>query len=144
MKNIIFITLIFTCLFCYSQNKDKKETIYLLFDINSKENCTIEVEGKGYVKKNKFRKERQGEFIIFKICDESFSAHKSKSIKDTCSIKALDNLKVVSLDYINKKKSKTILKYNPFDEIYIIEKISDNKIIKYEVAWIDDWIMIDD
>ena len=106
--------------------------------------CIIEDGSGNSVKNNKYRKEIQGNYIYFKICDEKFSTHKFKSFKDTCHIRVLDNLKIVDLKYINEKKSQSILKYNPFEKIYIIEKISETKVIKYEVIWIDDWLEVDD
>ena len=142
MKKITLTFLLLTTLLCFSQNI-KKETVYLLLDLKSNEKYILE-DGSGNSKYvNKYRKEIQGNYIYFKICDEIFSTHKFKGFKDTCSIRALNNLKIVDLKYINNKKSKSILKYNPFEKIYIVEKISNTKIIKYEVAWIDDWIMIE-
>jgi len=143
MKKITLTYLLLTTLLCFSQNV-KKETVYLLLDLKSNEKCIFE-DGSGnssYV--NKYRKEVQGNYIYFKICNEIFSTHKLKGLKDSSSIKALDNLNIVNLKYINEKKSKSILKYNPFEKIYIVEKISDTKVVKYEVIWIDDWVMVDD
>ena len=65
MKNLTLIITMFTFLFCFSQKKDKKETVYLLFNTHSTEKCTVPVEGKGYVNKSKYRKEYQGEYVFF-------------------------------------------------------------------------------
>lgn len=143
MKNVILILLIFSYTFCFSQ-KDKKETVYLFFDKLNKEKCQVPVEGKGYLNLNKFRKEFQGDYIYFKICDETFSTHKTKTFKDTCSIKSLEKIKLVDLDYLVKQYNSVYkFKHHVFDKIYFIEKLSKDKIIKYEVTWIDEIIMID-
>jgi hypothetical protein len=92
----------------------------------------------------KYRKEYKGDFIYFKICNENFITRKIKKAKDTCLIKAINNLKLVDLEYINEKKAKNILRYNPFKKIFIVEKLSKDKIIKHEVTWVDNWIMTDD
>ncbi|AIM61049.1 hypothetical protein IZU89_11485 [Cellulophaga lytica] len=145
MKNLTLILFLVSTLICFSQEK-KKETVFILFNAISNEKCKVPVEGKGYKKLNKFRKEYEdyGNIINFKICNETFSFNKTKSVKDTCSVKILNKLKIVDLEYVINKKNKNILKYNPFDKIYIEEKISNNKIIKYGVVWIDEWLIIED
>lgn len=144
MKNLTLILFLISTLTSFSQEK-KKETAYILFDALSKEKCKIPVEGKGYQKLNKFRKEFQGDYIFFKICDETFSTHKTKSYRDTCSIKALDNIKTTDYEYLIKKyDSLNEFKHHVFDKIYFIEKISKDKIVKYETTWIDQILMIDD
>ena len=145
MKNITLIFLLVSSLICFSQERKKKEIIYILFDDQSNEKCIVE-DGSGNSSNiNKFKKEFQGDYIYFRICDEIFTTHKTKSFKDTCSIKALDNLKIVDFEYLlNKYNSLYEFKHHVFDKIYFIEKISKDKIIKYEVAWIDEIIMIED
>lgn len=143
MKNLTLIIIMFTFLFSFSQNK--KETVYLLFNTNSTEKCTVPIEGKGYANKIKYRKEYQGEYVFFKICDEFFSTHKTESYKDTCSTKALENIKLVNIKYLKDKyNSSNNFKNHVFEKIYFIEKLPNNKIIKYEVGWIDEITMIDD
>ena len=144
-KIIAYFLILFFFQFCFSQKKDKKETVYLLFNTHSTEKCTVPVEGKGYVNKSKYRKEYQGEYVFFKICDEIFTAHKTKSFKDTCSIKALENIKLVNIKYLKDKyNSSYYFKHHVFKKIYFIEKLPNNKIIKYEVGWNDEIMMIDD
>jgi hypothetical protein len=144
MKNIVILFLTFLPLYSFSQKKEK-ETAYLLFNSQSKERCVVE-DGSGNSQNlNKFRKEFQGNYIYFKICDEIFSTHNSKSLKETCSIKYLEKIKLVDFDYLVKKYNSVYeFKHHVFDKIYFIEKISKDKIIKYEVTWVDEMIMIDD
>ena len=143
MKTITFIIFVFLSLFLFSQNQ-KKETIYLLFEVN-KEKCLIE-DGAGNSNfLDKYRKEYKGDIIFFWICDELFTFHKNRSKKDTCSIKALDNIKLTDFDYILKKYDSLFeFKHHVFDKIYFIEKISNDKIIKREVLWVDEIMMIED
>jgi len=143
MKKITLTYLLLTTLLCFSQNV-KKETVYLLLDLKSNEKCIVE-DGSGNSKYvNKYRKEFQVDYIYFKICDETFTTHETKSFKDTCSIKALDNLKIVNFEYLIKKYNSLYqFKHHIFEKIYFIEKISKEKIIKYEVTWIDDILMIE-
>lgn len=142
MKNLTLLLLLFPSMLCFAQ-KEKKEIVYLLFDTLSKEKCKVDVEGKGYQLLNKYRKEQGRNQSFFYICDESF-VFGSKKRKDTCNIKALDNLKIVDIAYIKDKKSKSIMRYNPFKKIYLVEVISKDKIVKYDVLWIDDWTMTRD
>lgn len=142
------IILFIVSFFIVSQNK--KETIYLLFDNQSKEKCKIEVEqtyenkeGIDIVKK--YKKEIREDFIYFRICDELFTFHKTKSFKDTCSIKALDHLKLVKFDYLRRKYDSLFeFKHHVFKKIYFIEKISKDKIVKHDVHWVDEITMIED
>ena len=145
MKNLLILIVWITFSQTSFSQKKEKETIYLMFDVQNKEKCLIE-DGSGNSKYiNKFRKEYQDEYIFYKICDEVFSTNNTKSFKDTCSIKALNNLKLVEFDYILEKyNSENEFKHHVFEKIYFIEKLSKDKIIKYEVTWIDDIIMIDD
>jgi hypothetical protein len=144
MKNITTLILLLFSIVLYCQN-EKKEIVYLLFDAQSKEKCQVPVEGKGHQKLNKFRKEAQGEYIYFKICDESFSTHKTKSLKDTCSITYLEEIELVDLNYLIKKyNSENEFKHHVFDKIFFVEKISKDVVVKYQVTWVDEIIMIDD
>ncbi|WP_019037864.1 hypothetical protein [Psychroflexus tropicus] len=143
-KKITFSLLVLFSILSFSQN-EKDKTIYLLFDEQSKEKCKVPVEGKGYQNLNKFRKEIHGEYIYFKICDEIFSIHKTKSFKETCPIEYLDSIELVDINYLKEKyDSENELKHHVFDKIFFIEKISEKKIIKYEVSWVDEIIMIYD
>ncbi|WP_299127858.1 hypothetical protein [uncultured Winogradskyella sp.] len=125
----------------------EKETVYLLFDKQNKEQCLIE-DGSGNSKyTNKYRKEywSNGNIINFRICNERFTSHRTKSSIDTCSAKALDNIKLVDFDYLQKKYDSVYeFKHHVFEKIYFIEKISEDKIIKYEVNWVDSIMMIQD
>lgn len=143
---VIFILFVLYGSFCFPQ-KGSKEIIYVLFDKQSKEKCKVSVEGKGYVMMNKYRKEYEnyGNIINFKICNESFTAQKTKSVIDTCHISSLNDTKFVDFKYLIKRyNSSDTLKHQLFEKIYFFEKISEAKVIKYEVIWVDDMLMIDD
>ena len=143
MKKIELIFLIFASSLSFSQS-DEKEIVYLIFDKENTEQCLIE-DGSGNSRYlPKYIKEYTQQGLFFKICHESFVFNRKEKKIDTCSVKALANIKFSSIEYINDKKAKNPLRYNPFEKIYIIEKISNEKILKYEVVWIDDWIMVED
>lgn len=133
---------------CFSQKQaNEKETVYLWFDKDNKEKCLIE-DGSGNSKYfNKYRKEywENGNIIVFKICDETFTTNKAKDLIDTCALSTLKKFRVVDFDYIEKKYDSLFeFKHNVFKKIYFIEKISADKIVKYEVNWIDEILMIVD
>jgi len=146
MKIIIlslFMIISFACFF--QKQANEKETVYLLFDKDNKEKCLIE-DGSGNSKYfNKYRKEywENGNIIAFKICDETFATHKAKDLIDTCAISTLAKVKLVDFDYIERKYDSLFeFKHHVFEKIYFIEKISADEIVKYEVNWLDDILMI--
>ncbi|EDP95086.1 hypothetical protein U8527_08660 [Kordia algicida OT-1] len=142
MRNVKLIVLLFSSILCFAQN-EKKETAYLLFDIKSKKKHLVE-DGSGNSKMlNAYRKEKQENLTIMHIYGESFAFGINKQV-DTCKIETLNDLKIVDIAYIKDKKSKNVMRYNPFKKIYLIEKISKDKFVKYDVLWIDDWTMIRD
>lgn len=144
IKELILISFFLFSLICFSQNK-KKETVFLLFDKQSDEKYLLEDGSGNTIEVNKFRKEVQGEHIYFKICDEIFSTHKTKSFKETCPIEYLDSIELVDIIYLKEKYDAEFeFKHHVFDKIFFIEKISAKKIIKYEVSWVDEIIMIED
>lgn len=143
MKNNFLLISLISFTFCLAQ-KESKETVYLLFDTTNKEKCIIE-DGSGNSQSlNKYRKEYEKNLMYLHICNEYFAFNTKKKELDTCSRSMLNNIKLVDLDYIKDKKSKSVLRYNPFKKIYLVEVISEEKIIKYDVTWIDDWIMVND
>lgn len=143
IRNHILILILAIPIITSSQTQ--KETVFLLFDTYNKEKCKVAVEGKGYLNLSKYRKvnEPASNLLFFKICEESFAFDTSKKKVDTISTKVLNNLKLVDLEYINQRKSESILKQNPFEKIYLLEKISDDKILRYNVTWINNWVMVE-
>ena len=141
MKNIIYL---FICLFVYNlHSQEKKETVFLLFDSNSKKTCKIEVEStynnpKGIEIVSKYRKEYEKNHITFYICEEIFVLDRKSKI-DTCDIKYLSKIKFETLQTIESKRaiSKYAFKNSVFEKIYLLEKQKD-RIIKYPVVWITD------
>lgn len=144
MKVLSFVFFLFFVSVSFSQALDK-EIVYTLFDPGSNERCAVE-DGSGNTKNvPKFRKKVQGEYIYFKICDEIFSTHKTKTFKETCPIEYLDSIELVDIIYLKEKyDAENEFKHHIFDKIFFIEKISAKKIIKHEVFWVDEIIMIND
>ena len=133
MSRFLIVYFMFYSTITLSQNK--KETVYLLFDTNSKETCKIFQEGEGLKTVPKYRK-WYGEdgHIEFRICDELFFASQSKM--DTCDISILKEVRLVDIDYmLNKHRSIDNFVEVIFEKIYFLEKISKEKVIQYEVTW---------
>ncbi|EDP95284.1 hypothetical protein U8527_15810 [Kordia algicida OT-1] len=142
MKKIITLFLVFSCFYCLAQQK-QKETVYLLFDKTNKEKCKVLTENKGYVYLNKYRKNKKGSITEFKICGETFSIRK-QGVKNIYSAQVLDTLKLIDLEYLKQKHTvSNDFKHRIFEKVYFIEKISQNKIIQYEVFWVDDFFITD-
>ncbi len=140
MKHIIIVIIFFSSTFSFSQTK--KETAYIFFDKTSKETCEIEDGDGNLLKVNKYRKVKENKRIKFLICNEVFLL-KENTMIDTCSIDNIINIKFQTVEELNKEISSLdklyFFKNNEFENIYIIEKISESKIIKNKVYWSEEW-----
>lgn len=148
MKNYIKFLIFLSSLSTFSQNE--KEAVNLLFNINKKEKCKINVEQtyknkKGINFVDRYRKEYLKNTIIFNICGEKFIFNPKKQNTDTCSIKNLKKMNIKSLDYVKKKYiNGKEFKHHSFKQINIIEKISDTQAVKYlNVYWCCEWVSED-
>jgi len=121
-------------------SQSEKEKVYILFNETSKEICNKE-DGSGNLLTIKiYKKKSKGKKINFHICDETFIYIEGKSERDTCNIKILTKVKLQNLDYLLRKYNESEdFKHHVFEKIYIVEKISDEKFIKYEVYWSGEW-----
>jgi len=136
IKKLIFIISIFPILL-FSQEQ-KKETVYLLFDTNSIDTYTFETgDGKVtsravYIKENKKYKN-----INFYIGKELFTFNKKKNEIDTCTIKHLKNIKISKIEDLKKivNKINPLYPFKVFEKLYLVEKINDSTIVKYDVKW---------
>ena len=144
MRNYIYLLVFMISMKSFSQSK--KEEVYLLFDKNNSEKCKINIEqtydnkeGVSFV--DKYRKENKKGKIIFNICDEKFIFDYKNQKIDTCTIKSLNRFNVKNLDYVKNKYQKgKDFKHHAFEQINIIERISNNQIVKYfNVYWSGEW-----
>jgi hypothetical protein len=121
-------------------SQSEKEKVYILFNETSKKTCNKE-DGRGNLLTIKmYKKESKGKKINFHICDETFTYTEGKSEKDTCNIKVLKKVKLQNLDYLLKKYNLSEdFKHHVFEKIYIVEKISKDEIVKYDVYWSGEW-----
>ena len=143
MKKLTLVLLLLTSLFSLAQ-KTEKETVYLLFDTTSNEKYIIEDGSGNSLQQNRYRKEINKKFIKFKICNDLFLFNKMKNVKDTCTMESLKGIKTVDFNYLEKKHAESKeFKHHVFEKIYFIEKISRNRILKYEVIWVDDTFITD-
>ena len=126
-----------------SQNKN--EDVYLLFDVNKEENCEIDVEGKGIVRVDKYRKECEKDIIWFYLCDERFGFYKKKKKREILSDRHMAKYNLVDIDYLKTIfNSSNTFKHHVVKKIYIIEVLPNNEYAKYEVNWTDEMILIED
>jgi hypothetical protein len=141
---VIFILLLLTSNL-YSQNK--KETVYLLFDTNSKEQHDFEDGSGNTLKVKKYRKRNSSynsDCIVFDIGDEEFTTNIRKRYRDTCSIDKLNQLKLVDIEYmVEKLRNTREFRHLIFEKIFFIEKISKHKITITEVRWRSTMLVID-
>ena len=78
----------------------------------------------------------RGNTYEFSIKGESFAAAK-EGIMDTCNIGVLDKIRISTIEELQKEsnRNKWTFKSNVYNTIYLYEKISRNKIVKYKVRW---------
>ncbi len=117
---------------------------------------SLEKGGKKYPKIIRFLELNDGEKIDidsenlgFNIGNQRFKHFKGKHKLDTCSNSFLKNFKTITIsqlikdeyiEHLDKTKKEGIKMPPPLNHynsrVFIIEKISSKKIIKYEVEWI--------
>lgn len=137
MYRITKISLILAFLFLSISYAQEKETVYLNFDLNSKETCKTPKEGGGYLNIKKFRNIKQkNKDIDFYICKELF-LFKSGLKPDTCTIKYLKNIKISKIEDLKKivKIENPLYPFKVFEKVYLVDKINDSTIVKYDVKW---------
>jgi len=141
MKKIIYLLIYLFVSNIHCQ--EKKETIYLFYDLKEKKKCFKEDGSGNNLKIDFYKKERKKGKIIFHICDEKFLFDPKKQKKDTCSIKSLKNINFTNLDYIKDKYQKgNDFKHHVFKQIIIVEKISETQVVKYfNIYWCCEWII---
>ncbi|CAD0006232.1 MULTISPECIES: BTB/POZ domain-containing protein [Flavobacterium] len=137
----ILLLMIMVSNFVFSQNKDY---------------YTLEKKGNKYPKIVRYVFLNNGDKIIqdrniifFNIKNQRFKYIKNYHKTDTCSFSSLKKIKIITIDQLIKDEYKEHLKrtkennlkipaplnhYN--SKVFIIEKVSSEKIIKYEVEWI--------
>ena len=138
MKYLFIALFSLTPIFIFSQSE--KEKVYILFNETSKETCNKEDGSGNFLIIKMYKKESKGKRMNFHICNETFIYTEGKSEKDTCNIKILKKSRLKNLDYLLKKYNESEdFKHHVFEKIYIVEKISNEKSIKYEVYWSGEW-----
>ena len=138
MKYLWIVLFFLSPIIIFSQSE--KEKVYILFNETSKEICNKEDGSGNLITIKIYKKERKRKKINFHICDETFIYTKGKSEIDTCNSKILKNVKLQNLDYLLKSYNESEdFKHHVFEKIFIVEKISESKIVKHEVYWPGEW-----
>ena len=145
VKFIIFLVIF--SLFSFSQ-QPKWDVGYIYFDESDPETYIrplyghrpipnrIEINGNFYLKNKKYRKTMGKDRTIFYIYDEEFEFDKKRRhIVDTLSASLLDDIPFLDDKFI-KENSWDLGKGNLFKKLYIIEKHSQDKIIRTQVYWV--------
>ena len=117
--------------------QEKKEIVYLIFDIASNEKCEVDIEGKGVTEVNKYRVCSRKNVHRYFICDEKFDLLEGHV--DTLNVDNIDEFNVVDIQYVVDRKNEGPLRFNPFEKIFLIEVIDDHQMLILEVGWIDEW-----
>ena len=135
LVNILF------CLCFLGLSAQKKQTIYLMFDSKNQESCTLSKGDRGRfhntneTKKYEKISTQNGE-IDFYLCKELFTLNKKEKV-ETYPIGYLKNFKFSRLQDLKKvvNKENPLYPHKIFKKVYIIEKINDSIIVKYDVKW---------
>ncbi len=119
----------------------QKETVFLYFDANNQETCTISNSQTGRFHSDKPVKRyekiiQEDKTINFYICNELFKFSSNSSV-DTLSIDLIDTLSFSSIQDLLDKASRENPLYpaNSFEKVFLIEKINDSTVVKYDVKW---------
>ena len=136
MKKSLLIVVLLNAFVVLAQGNEKEE-VFILFDLTSDKKCLIE-DGSGNFNYEKFfRKKRETKRIIFHVCDQEFGFEINQPIDTLNSIK---NLNIKGIDYIKRKYQEgNDFKHHVFKKIYILEKLSNDRILKYDVTWCCEW-----
>lgn len=140
MKKIIVL---FSFLSIFSCSSQEKETVCLIFKPNSSDICNYSMYRDGSNKKEssfKYKKYSNKNITDFYICHAYFEFNSDKDIPETLNDTDIKILNVVDIEYlhnVNHKKYHNTKKQDYFENIFILEKINDQKYIKYRVNWVD-------
>jgi len=147
MKIKLIIFLVIFSLFSFSQ-QPKWDVGYIYFDESDPETylsnidgpiadeVLVVINGNRYSKLNKYRKYPVKDLLVFRIYDEIFTYDKNqKHTTDTLSASLLDDIPFLGDEFI-KENSWNLGKSGMFKKLYIIEKFSQDKIIRTQVRWV--------
>ncbi len=135
---LILIIFFLSSILSFSQTK--KEIVYILFDKTSKEVCSVEDGSGNLLTIKKYREVDNNKVINFHVCNQKFVYKKETSKKDTCSTNILTRINLKDLNYLLQKYHENKeFKYQVFEKIFIVEKVSESIIVKYDVNWSGEW-----
>lgn len=133
LSTIMVWTLIFS--------QEKKDPIYIYFNSSSDQQCTLTEEylnTQGNSKNLKMFEEaiQQNGDIFFYVCGALFE-YSSNTPIDTLSISSKPNFEFADFNKLIKivEKENPLYPGSVFENIYIVEKMKDKKMLKYKVQW---------
>ena len=135
------ILLLFSLNSFYLFSQEEKETVYLLFDVDSQEKCKVAAPDDKYQNIKKYKKNIKTDFITFTICEHIFEHIKGRHKIETSARDSLSKLNIKDIDYLFDKDNKGVL-YRIENGIntFIVEEINNSKIIIYEVHLLAVWV----
>ena len=148
IRKVLLVTIaVQTCFIVFVKGQEL-DTAYLYFDANSDVTCLADIEedvgnanDKGDIKK--YEKTINDHIISFYVCLEMFNFNVREDRADTLHVSYLQQVKFAEtedmIEVIDKREKKIPFSYlNPdsaFEEIYIIEKINNRQVVRYNVLW---------
>ena len=151
MKVILAVFL--SCCFAMVKAQEKQDTAYLYFDTIDTAICQIDVayiarhaeDGSKIKMYEKMMNDGDG-VIFFYICGEMFNFNPSHNEKDTFNVSCLQQIDFVKLEdmieVVNEETNKAFIPHlaylypdSYFKEIYIVEKINEKQVVRYNVYW---------
>ena len=143
VKIYILLSFLLLCISSAAVSQTQKDTVHIFFDRLSDEQYNTYTPSGDYDSINKYRKRVNSDYIYFYIANELFTFNKNKK-PDTLGTDYLNNIELVSIDYINNVRQKVkhiyFFKKDVFKKIYLLDK-QEGIILRYEVSWASDLII---
>ena len=145
IRKVLLVTITVQIYFIVFVKGQALDTAYLYFDANSDVTCLPEnVETVDMNKRiSKYEKTINDHVISFYVCLEKFNFNVREDRADTLNVACLQQIEFSNIEdmlrEMRKEAEKVYLSYlypdSFFKEIYIIEKINDRQVVKYDVFW---------
>lgn len=139
---LLTIIVVWIC-FNLSAGAQALDTAYLYFDTTSEATCRVDIGGEGKKEREKYTKIINGNRLDFYVCREWFYFYLDEDNQDTLDISYLQQIEFAEIEEMIKvvdRREKTMsFSYlspdSAFEEIYVVEKINDRKVVRYNVFW---------
>ncbi|AUC74278.1 hypothetical protein [Olleya sp. Bg11-27] len=134
----IYITLTFLLISISVFSQEKVNKIYILFDIESKREFSYE-NGSGNTETTKvFVKEKKNNGKVdFYIEKQLLKFYNKRKELDTICFNNFEDLKFSNIKELRRvvDKKNPLYPYKVFNNIFLVEKLSEDKFLQYSVRW---------